>query len=98
MAATAGAHVYYWKQWKRARNRRRQPIRLGIHPAEVCKATRSHRGYWWMAGTSLVQRALDNRWLTERGVPSLKQQWIEMHYGKTNEPFNPAAVNLTGTA
>jgi RNA-directed DNA polymerase len=90
--------MYYWKQWKRARNRRRQLIRLGIHPAEVYKATRSHRGYWWMAGTSIVQRALDNRWLTERGVPSLKQQWIEMHYGPRNERFNPEAVNLTGTA
>jgi hypothetical protein len=27
--------MYYWKQWKRARNRRRQLVRLGIHPAEV---------------------------------------------------------------
>jgi hypothetical protein len=90
--------MYYWKQWKRARARRRNLIRLGIHPAEVYKATRSHRGYWWMAGTSIVQRALDNRWLTERGVPSIRQQWIEMHYGQQNEQFNPAAVNLTGTA
>jgi RNA-directed DNA polymerase len=90
--------MYYWKQWKRARGRRRNLIRLGIHPAEVYKATRSHRGYWWMAGTSIVQRALDNRWLTERGLPSIRQQWIEMHYGQQNEQFNPAAVNLTGTA
>jgi hypothetical protein len=90
--------MYYWKQWKRARTRRRQLIRLGIHPAEVLKATRSHRGYWFMAGTSIVQRALDNRWLTERGVPSLKQQWVELHYGQQNPQFNPAAVNLTGTA
>ena len=90
--------LYYWKQWKGARARRRNLIRLGIHPAEVYKATRSHRGYWWMAGTSIVQRALNNRWLTERGVPSIRQQWIEMHYGKQNEQFDPAAVNLTGTA
>ena len=34
----------------------------------------------------------------ERGVPSLRQEWIEMHYGKPNEQFNPAAVNLTGAA
>jgi hypothetical protein len=73
------------------------------HPAPVrqvfiSRATRSHRGYWWMAGTSIVQRALDNGWLTERGVPSIRQQWIEMHYGKQNEQFNPAAVNLTETA
>jgi RNA-directed DNA polymerase len=90
--------MYYWKQWKRAWTRRRQLIRLGIHPTEVSKAIRSHRGYWWMAGTSIVQRALDNDWLTERGVPNLKQQWVEMHYGKQNPQFNPAAVNLTGTA
>ena len=66
--------------------------------APVYKATRSHRGYWFMAGTSIVQRALDNRWLAERGVPNLTQQWVEMHYGKQNKQFNPAAVNLTGTA
>jgi RNA-directed DNA polymerase len=48
--------MYYWKQWKRARNRRRQLVRLGIHPVEVYKATRSHRGYWWMAGTSPARR------------------------------------------
>jgi hypothetical protein len=90
--------LYYWKQWKRAWTRRRQLIRLGISPAEVYKATRSHRGYWFMAGTSIVQRALNNEWLAERKVPNLKQQWVEMHYGKQNPQFNPAAVNLTGTA
>ena len=65
---------------------------------EVYKATRAHRGYWFMAGTSIVQRALDNRWLSERGVPSLKDQWVQMHYGEQNQQCNPAAVNLTGTA
>jgi RNA-directed DNA polymerase len=88
----------YWKQWKRARTRRRQLIRLGIHPAEVYKASRSRRGYWFMAGTSIVQRALDNRWLQEQGVPNIRQQWIDMHYGQKNLKFNPAALNLTGTA
>ena len=90
--------MYYWKQWKRARPRRRQLIRLGIHPAEVYKATRAHRGYWFMAGTSIVQRAPDNRWLSERGVPSLKEQWVEMHYGQRNRQCCPEAANLTGTA
>jgi len=65
---------------------------------EHFKATRSHRACWFMAGTSIVQRALNNEWLAERGVPNLKQQWVEMHYGQQNPQFNPAAVNLTGTA
>ena len=89
--------LYYWKQWKNPYTRRRQLIRLGIHPKEVYKATRSHRGYWFMAGTELVQRALDNRWLAERGVPCIKDQWVDMHYGQGKTP-TPEAVNLTGTA
>jgi hypothetical protein len=51
-----------------------------------------------MAGTSIVQRARDNRWLMEWGTPSLREQWIEMHCGQWNQLFNPEAVNLTGTA
>jgi RNA-directed DNA polymerase len=89
----------YWKQWKRPRTRRRYLIRLGIHPGEVHKASRCSRAYWWMAGTSIVQRALDNRWLAEQGVPSIRQQWIKMHYGGTQAPLlDIASVNLTGTA
>jgi RNA-directed DNA polymerase len=90
--------MYYWKQWKRARTRRRQLIRLGIHRKEVYKATRAHRGYWFMAGTSIVQEALDNRWLAERGVPSLTEQWVKLHYGERNAQRAAAAANLTGTA
>ena len=88
----------YWKQWKRPGTRRRHLLSLGIGLDEVHLASRCRRGYWWMAGTSIVQRALDNRWLTERGVPSIRQQWIEMHYGQRNRLPNPEAVNLTGTA
>jgi predicted transcriptional regulator len=51
-----------------------------------------------MAGTSIVQRVLDNRWLAERGVPNLKDQWVEMRYGQRNRQSNPEARNLTGTA
>ena len=71
---------------------------MGIHPAEVYKASRCRRGYWWMAGTGIVQRALNNSWLAEQGVPSIRQRWIDLHYGRVNDKFNPEAVNLTGTA
>ena len=51
-----------------------------------------------MSGNGIVQRALDNTWLAEQGVPDLRQQWIELHYGKQNPLADPASVNLTGTA
>ena len=51
-----------------------------------------------MSGNGIVQRALNNAWLREQGVPDLKAQWIELHYGKRNPNWDPASVNLTGTA
>ena len=51
-----------------------------------------------MSGNGIVQRALNNAWLREQGVPDLKAQWIELHYGQRNPNWNPRAVNLTGTA
>jgi RNA-directed DNA polymerase len=88
----------YWKQWKRPGTRRRHLLSLGIGPEEVHWASRCRRGYWWMSGNGIVQRALDNTWLAEQGVPNLRQQWIELRYGKQNPHWDPASVNLTGTA
>ncbi len=73
--------LYYWKQWKQPRTRRRQLLALGISPEEVYLATRSRKGYWRMSNNSIVQRALTNRWLHEQGVPDMRTSWIVLHYG-----------------
>lgn len=70
----------YWKQWKRPRTRRRHLLALGIPKDEVKLASRSRKGYWRMAGNSIVQRALTNQWLWDQGVPHMRQQWINLHY------------------
>jgi|TARA_B100000315_G_scaffold257276_1_gene305597 RNA-directed DNA polymerase len=74
--------LYYWKQWKRPRTRRRHLLALGINPAQVHMATRSRKGYWRMSANSIVQRALTNRWLHEQGVPDMRTSWIALHYGQ----------------
>ena len=51
-----------------------------------------------MSGNGIVQRALDNRWLKEPGVPDLKTQSIALHYGSAPARMDIASVNLTGTA
>ena len=73
--------LYYWKQWKQPRTRRRHLLALGIPREEVKLASRSRKGYWRMSGNSIVQRALTNRWLHEQGVPDMRTQWIVLHYG-----------------
>ena len=72
--------LYYWKQWKRPRPRRRRLLALGIPPKEVKLATRSRKGYWRMSNNSVVQRAMTNKWLQEQGGPDLKAKWIALHY------------------
>ena len=73
--------LYYWKQWKQPRTRRRHLLALGIPRDEVHMATRSRKGYWRMSANSIVQRALTNRWLQEQGVPDMRTLWITLHYG-----------------
>ena len=74
--------LYYWKQWKQPRTRRRQLIALGIAPGEVHKASRSRKGYWRMSQMSLVRHALNNCWLEPRRVGAdVRAVWITLHYG-----------------
>ncbi len=73
--------LYYWKQWKQPRTRRRNLIALGINPGRVHLASRSRKGYWRMSQNSIVRVALNNRWLEEQGVPDMKAIWTVLHYG-----------------
>jgi RNA-directed DNA polymerase len=73
--------LYYWKQWKQPRTRRRHLLALGIPRDEVHTATRSRKGYWRMSANSILQCALTNHWLHEQGVPDMRKLWIVLHYG-----------------
>ena len=33
-----------------------------------------------MSANSIVQRAPNNRWLKEQGVPELKSIWLKLHH------------------
>lgn len=70
----------YWKQWKRARCRRRNLLRLGTDPEQVHLCSRSRKGCWRMSTNSIVQAALSNEWLKQQGVVSLQESWIAYHY------------------
>ena len=73
--------LYYWKQWKQPRTRRRHLLALGADPDTVHMATRSRKGYWRMSQNEIVRFALNNRWLGEQGVPDLRAIWIVLHHG-----------------
>jgi RNA-directed DNA polymerase len=73
--------LYYWKQWKQPRTRRRHLLALGVNPGKVHMATRSRKGYWRMSQNELLRIALNSRWLEEQGVPDMEAIWMVLHYG-----------------
>lgn len=73
--------LYYWKQWKQPRTRRRNLLALGADPETVHMATRSRKGYWRMSQIEIVRFALNNRWLEEQGVPDMRAIWVVLHFG-----------------
>jgi RNA-directed DNA polymerase len=72
--------LYYWKQWKQPRTRRRNLLALGVNPKRVHLASRSRKGYWRMSQNEIVRHALNNRWLEEQGVPDMEAIWTVLHY------------------
>ena len=83
----------YWKQWKRARRRRRMLLKLGADPREVSMASRSRKGCWRMSTNSIVQAALTNEWLDQQGVPNLQNLWIAYHYPSQTTTTAEASSN-----
>jgi len=88
----------YWKQWKRPRTRRRNLLALGAKRDEVKLASRSRKGYWRMSSNRILQQALTNQRLWDRGVPNMRQQWINLHYGPANEQALTAGTARCGPA
>jgi len=73
--------LYYWKQWKQPRTRRRHLLALGVDPKQVHMASRCRKGYWRASQIEIVRYALNNRWLEEQGVPDMEAIWKVLHFG-----------------
>ena len=71
----------HWKDWKIPRARRRNLMKLGIPKDEVKLASRSRKGYWRMSQNRLVRWALNDQYLKELGVPSMRDMWVVFKYG-----------------
>ena len=84
--------LYYWKQWRRTKTRRRNLMKLGVPKNEFHKATRSRKGPWRMSHMSLVRWAMNNDWLEEQGLPSLEKQWCSIRYPDGPEGSNGCQV------
>jgi group II intron reverse transcriptase/maturase len=57
-----------WKEWKRYRTRRRNLQALGVPPQQAREWAGTRKGYWRIAGSAPLQRALPNAYWREQGL------------------------------
>jgi RNA-directed DNA polymerase len=64
-----------WKEWKRYAARRRNLLALGICERNAREWAGSSKGYWRIAGTAVLDRALPISYWDDLGLRTLKPTW-----------------------
>jgi RNA-directed DNA polymerase len=70
----------YWKQWRRARKRIGELIKLGAPRYHAILTGLSRKGYWHLSKTLSTNCGLGNEFLQKQGLPSIRALWIQAHY------------------
>lgn len=71
--------VIIWKQWKVPRKQIKSLIQLGIPEEEAKGLTFCRRGYRYIGLSKVVQRAISNKRLKQRGIPSALEHYLKVH-------------------
>ncbi|KMY48540.1 group II intron reverse transcriptase/maturase [Peribacillus loiseleuriae] len=71
--------VIIWKQWKVAKKQIKSLVQLGIPEEEAKGLTFCRRGYRYIGLSKVIQRAISNKRLKQRGVPSALEHYLKIH-------------------
>ena len=72
----------YLKQWRKARTRIGNLIKLGAPKEQAISVGLRCKGPWRLAKTFGSQGALTNTYLKEQGLISVLDLWVAFHYPK----------------
>lgn len=67
---------FIWKQWKVPKARRKNLRALGIDKERAYMWSYSRKGYWRVAGSAILNRALNNQYLNELGLFSMLEYYM----------------------
>lgn len=71
--------VIIWKQWKKPRKQIKSLVQLGIPEEEAKGLTYCRKGYRFIGQSKVVHRALSNKRLKQRGIPSALERYLKVH-------------------
>lgn len=70
----------WWKQWRRAKKRIGELIKLGAPKYHAILTGLSRKGYWHLSKTLSTNCGLGNEFLQRQGLTSIRTLWIGIHY------------------
>lgn len=70
----------YLKQWRKPRTRIRNLMALGVARKSAISIGLSSKGPYRLAKTYATQLALNNQWLKDQGLVSIREAWIKFNY------------------
>ncbi|MBM4348570.1 MAG: group II intron reverse transcriptase/maturase [Deltaproteobacteria bacterium] len=70
----------YWKQWRKARRRIGELIKLGSARYQAILTGLSRKSYWHLAKTLSTNMGLSKAFLEQQGLVSIRTLWIQIHY------------------
>jgi RNA-directed DNA polymerase len=79
-----------WKEWKRYRTRRRNLRALGIPERQARDWAGSRKGYWRIAGSAPLQRALPNAYWADLGLQGFSDPYRRLRDATRTARCGPA--------
>jgi RNA-directed DNA polymerase len=73
----------FWKQWRYARTKVRNLLKLGTFKRVAILTAISRKGPWHLSRTLATQTGMTNQWLKDQGLLSVKELWVNIHYPAT---------------
>ena len=70
--------VIIWKQWKNSKKRIKSLVQLGIPKEEAKGLTFCRKGYRFIGLSKVVQKALSNKRLRQRGIPFALEHYLKV--------------------
>lgn len=64
-----------WKQWKKPRTKVKRLISLGVPKDKAYEWGNTRKGYWRIAGSPILQRALSNQYWESNGLKSVLDRY-----------------------
>ena len=71
--------MYIWKQWKKAKTRVENLMKLGMPDWQAYRNGNTRKGYWAVAGSGILTHTITNKRLAQAGYFSILDRYESLH-------------------